>query len=143
MSALLVIIAAIIQKYNHAWTQWIVLGFNTFLRLIKFAQGKGTLGAEKTRPERNKDNSVIERTKDFLKQLAKPFQPRSQKRYEVFVTGEAGVKRLYTLMERSNGRVCASPVPTKTLRWTPTNTKASLLRHTTAISLSLPRLWSR
>ena len=67
------IIAAIIQKYNHAWMESIVLGFWTLRRITKWTRGKDTLRAEATKHERNKHNSAIERTKEFFRQLARPF----------------------------------------------------------------------
>ena len=73
VSALFVIIAAIIQKYNHAWLESIQLGFETLRRLMKWTRGKATLRAEATKQERNKHNSAIERTREFFRQLARPF----------------------------------------------------------------------
>ena len=67
------IIAGIIQKYNHAWMESLVLGFRTSQRLIKWAQGKGTFRAEANKQERNKENSAVERTGAFFHQLARPF----------------------------------------------------------------------
>ncbi|KAG8526154.1 uncharacterized protein KY384_000147 [Bacidia gigantensis] len=73
VSALFVILAAIVQKYNHAWMESIALGFKTTLRLIKCIFGKDTLRSMPKKEERNKHNSAVENTKAFFTQLAKPF----------------------------------------------------------------------
>ena len=71
-SALFVIIAAIIQKYHHAWWISIKLGYTTFVHLIKWISGKESFRKE-PKELRTKENSVMEDTKEFFRQCAKPF----------------------------------------------------------------------
>lgn len=72
VSACFVIIAAIIQKYHHAWLMSIKLGCATVVHVFKWTRGKETFRKE-PKEFRTKENSAIEDAKEFFTQCAKPF----------------------------------------------------------------------
>ncbi|CAF9943815.1 MAG: hypothetical protein ALECFALPRED_001399 [Alectoria fallacina] len=72
VSACFVIIAAIIQKYHHAWLMSIKLGCATVVHIIKWICGKESFRKE-PQELRTKENSVMEDLKEFFRQCAKPF----------------------------------------------------------------------
>ncbi len=72
VSACFVIIAAIIQKYHHAWLISIKLCCTTIVHISKWICGKESFRKE-PKEMRTKENSVMENTKEFFKQCLKPF----------------------------------------------------------------------
>lgn len=72
VSACFVIIAAIIQKYHHAWLISIKLGCTTIVHISKWICGKESFRKE-PKEMRTKENSVMENTKEFFRQCKKPF----------------------------------------------------------------------
>lgn len=71
-SAAFVLIAAIIQRYHIAWWKSVKLGYATVVHTIKWICGKEEFWKE-PKEKRTKENSVIEDTKEFFRQCAKPF----------------------------------------------------------------------
>lgn len=67
-----VILAALIQKYNSAWMESVTLGYSTTKRLVKWVFGRAELRVESEPVDRYKDNVFNENLKEFFRQCERP-----------------------------------------------------------------------